>query len=145
MEFCVCGNMYYISISATDSNALVHSCRHCGNQDATISTEGACVIDTHYKKGAHQFNHIINKYTKEDPTLPRIYNIPCPNQACVSNHGVSNHGVSNHGVSNHGVSSSASEASVPVEVIYIRYDNTNMKYLYICTVCDTTWKTDDSA
>ena len=129
MEFCVCGNMYYIGISAENSNALVHYCRHCGNQDATISTEGACVIDTHYKAGEHQFNHIINKYTKEDPTLPRIYNIPCPNHECSSNRDNS---------------TSAAAMKVPVEVIYIRYDNTNMKYLYICTVCDTTWKTDDS-
>lgn len=135
MEFCECGNMYYIGISAQDSNKLIYYCRHCGHQDTTISTEGACVIDTHYSRGEHQFNHIINKYTKEDPTLPRIYNIPCPNNMCASN-------------IDDEISSSAAAATgvkVPVEVIYIRYDNPNMKYLYLCTICDTTWKTDDTA
>jgi DNA-directed RNA polymerase subunit M/transcription elongation factor TFIIS len=29
------------------------------------------------------------------------------------------------------------------EVIYIRYDDTNMKYVYLCVHCDTTWYTDN--
>ena len=29
--------------------------------------------------------HIINKYTKLDPTLPRINTIPCPNVECPTN------------------------------------------------------------
>ena len=29
------------------------------------------------------------------------------------------------------------------EVIYIRYDDTNMKYVYVCVHCDTLWKTDN--
>ena len=29
------------------------------------------------------------------------------------------------------------------EILYIRYDDSNMKYLYMCTTCDTAWKTDD--
>jgi len=135
MEFCVCGNMYYIGLSEKDSNSLVHYCRACGNRDHTISTEGVCVINTSYKKSEQQFNHIINKYTKEDPTLPRIYNIPCPNPACACN--------TDGGEMSESVAAAASP-KVPVEIIYIRYDDTNMKYLYMCTLCDTVWKTDDS-
>jgi DNA-directed RNA polymerase subunit M/transcription elongation factor TFIIS len=26
----------------------------------------------------------------------------------------------------------------------MRYDDENMKYLYLCVTCDMTWKTDDS-
>jgi len=29
------------------------------------------------------------------------------------------------------------------EVIYIRYDDINMKYIYLCVHCDTIWKTDN--
>jgi hypothetical protein len=29
------------------------------------------------------------------------------------------------------------------EVIYIRYDDINMKYVYLCVHCDTTWRTDN--
>jgi hypothetical protein len=30
---------------------------------------------------------------------------------------------------------------VPREVIYIRYDEVNMRYVYLCAVCDTLWNT----
>ena len=26
------------------------------------------------------------------------------------------------------------------EIIYIRYDHDNLKYLYLCSTCDTCWK-----
>ena len=68
-------------------------------------------------------NYIINKYTKLDPTLPRVYNIKCPNAECKSNHFDKNY-------------------SYP-EVIYLRYDDANMKYAYICAECDKIWKTTD--
>jgi hypothetical protein len=30
---------------------------------------------------------------------------------------------------------------VPREVIYLRYDEVNMRYVYLCAVCDTLWNT----
>ena len=33
-------------------------------------------------------------------------------------------------------------AQTPREVIYIRYDDINVKYVYLCVHCDTMWKTD---
>ena len=35
------------------------------------------------------FDQIVNKYTKFDPTSPRIYNLPCPNKNCFNYRGVS--------------------------------------------------------
>jgi len=123
MKFCVkCDNMYYIGISADDNNILTYYCRNCGHKDETITDEGVCVLNSQIKKGEQKFNHIINKYTKLDPTLPRIYNIKCPNTECKTN----------------------KEAEEKCEVIYMRYDDDNLKYLYICTECDTTWKTNDN-
>lgn len=142
MKFCTkCDNMYYISISEKDSNVLSYYCRSCGHVDDTLTEEGVCILDTQLKKGKQKFNHIINEYTKMDPTLPRIYNIPCPNTLC-----------STHG-SKSTASSSAESSSLDKvnpdeakqsEVIYMRYDDTNLKYIYICTTCDTVWKTDDA-
>lgn len=126
MKFCtVCENMYYIGINEKDSNQLVYYCRNCGHKDETISAESTCVLKTQIRKGEQKFNHIINEYTKLDKTLPRIYNIDCPNAACKTH------------------SDSEKEKANP-EVIYIRYDDENLKYLYMCAVCDTVWKTDDS-
>ena len=123
MKFCnQCSNMLYISIDENDTNKLIYYCRNCGEKDESITDEGVCVLNTQLKKGEQKFNHIINKYTKLDPTLPRIYNIKCPNGACKSNVDDKGH----------------------PEVIYIRYDDNNLKYLYLCSECDNIWKTDDN-
>jgi len=129
MKFCeVCNNMYYIGIDEKDGNMLTYYCRNCGHKDATLATENTCVLNTQLKRGEQKFNHIINQYTKLDPTIPRIYNMKCPNAMCKTNHDGSGSG----------------SGSDKTEVLYIRYDDDNMKYLYMCTTCDTTWKTDDS-
>jgi DNA-directed RNA polymerase subunit M/transcription elongation factor TFIIS len=129
MKFCeVCDNMYYIGINEKDGNTLTYYCRNCGHKDQTLASENICILNTQLKHKEQKFNHIINEYTKLDPTIPRIYNMKCPNQACKTNH----------------MSGSTSEdLSKKTEVLYIRYDDANMKYLYMCTTCDTTWKTDD--
>lgn len=127
MKFCtICENMYYIGIDEKDNNKLTYYCRNCGNIDETMTTENICVLKTQIRKGEQKFNHIINEYTKLDPTLPRIYNIACPNAACKTN-----------------IIKEETGKKEPTEVIYIRYDEDNMKYLYMCVSCDTVWKTDD--
>ena len=121
MHFCVqCSNMYYISINPEEPNELVYYCRNCGHTDYTISQKDVTVSKIQLKKSEQEFGHIINKYTKLDPTLPRMSDILCPNGACLTN------------IDN-----------VPREIIYIRYDDVNMKYVYLCSTCDTVWKTEE--
>ena len=86
MHFCEnCGNMYYIELNQTDTDTLIYYCRNCGNEDSTITVDNVCISKVNFKKGEQNFNNIINEYTKLDPTLPRINNIPCPNTECDSN------------------------------------------------------------
>lgn len=123
MKFCdKCDNMYYIGIDQSDTNNLIYYCRNCGNKDETIAEEGTCVLNIQLKKGEQKFNHIINEYTKLDPTLPRIYSMKCPYKECKTN---------------------TENTDKPTEIIYMRYDDDNLKYLYICVECDTTWTTDN--
>ena len=123
MHFCSnCSNMYYIRINADDSNKLVYYCRKCGNEDKILAIENVCVSKTQIKKSEQTFSHIVNKYTKLDPTLPRINTVLCPNKDCLTN-----------------------KDGKPREIIYIRYDDTNMKYIYLCSECDTAWQTNESA
>jgi DNA-directed RNA polymerase subunit M/transcription elongation factor TFIIS len=123
MHFCSqCQNMYYISISPDDSNKLVYYCRNCGNKDSTLSVENVTVSKVQLKKSEQEFSHIINKYTKLDPTLPRVNKILCPNSDCSTN-----------------------KEDKAREIIYIRYDEQNMKYVYLCSTCDTVWKTEDQS
>ena len=116
MHFCsVCDNMYYIRIN---NNSLLYYCRNCGNEDAF--NDNIVVSQTNVKKTSQTFNHIINKYTKFDPTLPRMNKILCPNSDCKTN-----------------------TKDEDREIIYIRYDDANMKYVYLCSSCDTVWKPDN--
>jgi len=123
MHFCSqCSNMYYISIDSENANKLIYYCRNCGNKDSTISVKDITVSKVQLKKSEQEFSHIINKYTKLDPTLPRVSNILCPNADCLTN-----------------------KEDAPREIIYIRYDDKNMKYVYLCSSCDIVWKTEDQS
>lgn len=121
MHFCSkCSNMYYIRINSDDPNKLVYYCRNCGNEDKSLAIENVCVSKTQIKKDEQSFTYIINKFTKLDPTLPRINTILCPNPDCATN-----------------------TNDETREIIYIRYDDVNMKYIYLCSTCDTVWKTNE--
>lgn len=126
MKFCsVCSNMYYISIRENENNndgnddnskdTLYYYCRNCGEEKEVSNYTDACVYTTQIKSTKQQFHHIINKYTKYDPTLPRVNTIPCPNEDCKKEN---------------------------PEVIYIRYDDEKQLYIYLCTSCDMVWRTD---
>lgn len=117
MHFCdKCQNMYYIRINSDNTNKLVYYCRNCGNEDSTLSIDNVCVSKTQLKKSDQTFDHIINKYTRLDPTLPRTSKILCPNSNCTTN-----------------------TKDTEREIIYIRYDDTNMKYAYLCDTCLNVW------
>ena len=123
MHFCnQCQNMYYLKIKTDDDNAandaLVYYCRNCGNENKELAGNNICVSKTTVNHTEENYSSSINEYTKYDPTLPRTNMIKCPNAKCGSN-----------------------EEGGVRDVLYNRYDDTNMKYIYMCAVCDTTWKT----
>ena len=120
MHFCSkCENMYYIRLSDEDNNKLIYYCRNCGNEDTLINSENVCIYKNQIQQTDQGYNHIINNYTKFDPTLPRTKIIKCPNDSCYS------------------------DPKIIPEIIYLRYDDTNMKYIYLCSNCDTVWKIDE--
>ena len=126
MNFCTkCDNMYYLKISKENTNKLIYYCRKCGNVDDNITNNDGivCVSKTHIKKTKQNYANIINEYTKLDPTLPRINNMKCPNVNCQSNQVGEEKGDDNRH-----------------EIIFLRYDNNNMKYIYLCNTCDYSWK-----
>jgi len=198
MKFCSeCHNMYYLKVSDVDdeiSNTLIYYCRNCGHEDSNIDEESICVSDMQLKRSEQNFTHIVNDYTKYDPTLPRINSIKCPNQDCDSNtmngggSGSASGSSKKKSLKKHVDSANKSAADAMAsaadtekilkeiedeekvieeeekknssladnqimdhnstkasrEVLYIRYDDVNMKYVYVCVHCNTTWKTDNS-
>lgn len=123
MHFCKnCENMYYIRLSSGNEDSLVYYCRNCGDEESNID-DNLTVSKTTFKKNDVKYANVINKFTKLDPTLPRVNNIPCPNLSCKCNR---------------------DENPLQNEVIFIRYDDTNLKFVYLCTHCDTVWKSQNN-
>jgi len=107
MEFCeVCDNMLYLNYQ----DGLSYVCKKCGHQKPV---DGSVVSSMTFMKPDQVVP--INKYTKMDPTLPRIKNVPCPTEKC-----------ENH--------------QLPSDIIYYRYNHSELKYIYICPKCDISWK-----
>jgi len=136
--------MYYLKVNSTDDGSggkeeheLYYYCRNCGHEEAHLSAENVCVLNTQITRSEQQFHHLVNQFTKYDPTLPRSHHLKCPNEACSTNGSLGGEGVT-------GNSSSQIKgyADVMSEVVYVRYDEVNLKYIYICTRCDSMWKND---
>jgi DNA-directed RNA polymerase subunit M/transcription elongation factor TFIIS len=90
-------------------------CRNCGYQEK--EQKGGLILEIDLKeKTSEGYKILLNEFTKEDPTLPHVNTIKCPNEECKSNQGAEK------------------------DVIYIKYDAVNLKFLYICNVCDTKWR-----
>ena len=97
-----------------DDDELKYYCRNCGHEDNKISID-ELKINVYEKNINTQIN--INPWIKYDPTLPHIHTIKCPNEKCKSN-----------------------EKEKTSDIIYIRYNDVDMKYMYLCTICDYNWK-----
>jgi DNA-directed RNA polymerase subunit M/transcription elongation factor TFIIS len=120
MLFCKsCHNMYYITL-IDNGDVLQYYCRTCGDvYDGELTNEHKIVSRTTFQSSTPEFSTWVNEYTKFDPTLMRVNNIPCNNSKCVYN--------TNPGDTTHR------------EIIVIRYDTINVKFLYLCPECDSVW------
>ena len=115
MDFCkLCENMLYIK---TEDNRLFNHCKNCSNSvEIDSNNKSIPIIENNYEEENINYHTFINPYIKHDPTLPRVNNIVCPNVKCTKKKNEDN------------------------EVIFIKYDNENMKYLYYCLYCEKFWK-----
>lgn len=117
MRFCsLCNNMFYVKVD--DDTNLVYYCKFCNNSEQESKDKGSVlVIDDNKVDDNIRYRQYLNKNIIHDPTLPRVSNIVCPNTKCTKKAGSEN------------------------EVIYLKYDYANMKYLYYCCHCEHFWKT----
>lgn len=114
MKFCeFCSNMLYVTTN--EHKQLLYYCKSCGNKHAETKTGSTCVIDDNKINDFTKYSQYINKYLKHDPCLPRVNNIVCPSEAC------------------------SRPPEQDNEVIYIKYDPVNMKYIYSCCHCNHFW------
>ena len=115
VSFCKhCENMLYI-YADTDNHELYHACKSCGN---TEKIDGKSRLIYNNNQTKLDKSEIINSnpYITHDITLPTIKgnkNIKCNNDLC-----------------------DAEETNIT----YIKYDEVNMRYIYICNHCGSKWK-----
>lgn len=116
MRFCeCCNNMFYVKVDE-DTN-LVYYCKFCNNSITENKENGSVlVIDDNKVDDNIKYRQYLSKNIVHDPTLPRVNNIVCPNERCTKDSKADN------------------------EVIYIKYDFANMKYLYYCCHCEHFWR-----
>ena len=102
----------------TPSTLMYRICHNCGYQ--VVDKGGGLIMETDLQeKTSEGYKILLNEFTKMDPTLPHLDNIKCPNKECGSNRG-----------------------SVKADIIYMKYDPVNLKYLYLCNVsgCGAQWR-----
>ena len=118
MEFCTnCDNMLYINIETSDSESddnasssskLTYYCKNCSFKTEDLKSKNCCIYEETFNTDSIKKDMSFNENIIHDPTLPRAIGIRCINSNC---------------------------PSASPEIIYINYDNKNMKYTYICLDC----------
>ena len=113
---------YYEYYEIDDEGKVNLVCRNCGFHEPMkpATKEEALILETNLRSGSSaggaSSGITVNSYTLKDPTLPHMKTLDCPNTGCVSR----------------------TDASKK-DVIYIKTDPANMKFQYVCTVCNTQW------
>lgn len=114
MKWCPkCDNYLYHNVRTGD---LVRNCLNCGYSEK--DTQGGLIVETRVGERASEgYKILLNEFTTKDPVLPHAKNIKCPNGGCPSNTGTKE-----------------------PDVVYLKYDTVNLKYIYICMACDQRWR-----
>jgi DNA-directed RNA polymerase subunit M/transcription elongation factor TFIIS len=112
MEFCEnCENMLYFRVDG--ETTLTKYCKNCNFSKSDDYNDGSVIlIDNKVEDHEAFLAQFKSKYILHDPTLPRVKNIKCTNPECTAKEN---------------------------EVIYIKYDQKEMKYLYHCVHCRHFW------
>ncbi len=112
MKFCpACDNMLFIDLLETKK--LVYYCKNCTYKEE-IDQKTQIIIDDNKISDAMNYSMFLNENIKYDTTLPHVNNINCTYEDCKKE---------------------------KKDVIYMKYDFVNMKYLYYCCDCERFFKT----
>ena len=114
LKFCpICSMCLFNKVTDNVLTLQCHACGYVENQ-----TKGDLVSEIYVKeRGSEAHKIVYNEFTRQDPTLPHLKTMKCPNGSCESNVG-----------------------SAEKDVIYLKYDTENLKFLYICNVCGESWR-----
>jgi hypothetical protein len=121
-----CDNMLYMSFRGDDSTQteqgdLMYHCKHCMFETTAEALRAdrnlsAAIQTENYEDDQASYKQYVNPYIKEDPTLPHVTDINCANPECTR------------------------PKDATRDVIIIKYDTVNLKFLYHCIHCYAFWK-----
>jgi DNA-directed RNA polymerase subunit M/transcription elongation factor TFIIS len=116
--FCdLCDNMTYVRTAET--SGLLSFCNYCNTTQPIDTARHSIVMsDISYNDEQAKYQHFLTPRIHDDPTLPRVSDIACPNAACTRAEGQDN------------------------SVLFIKYDAQNMCFLYSCSHCKHFWGPD---
>lgn len=132
MQFCpACDNILHMQIGELEKNKsneksyvpLTLYCKHCPytiDVDQTKDSKNAlfnpCMYRSNYSSNHRlYYSNLVNHYTFDDPTLPCV-DMECQNKKCVSHND-----------------------DVQSEVLYVRFNDQDMRYMYLCKHCRQCW------
>jgi len=110
-----CDNVMYLYLDKeTEIPELYLYCKACQNKKKYVGN--LLYNNDHNIDLSESINN--NKFINYDITLPHIKsdNIKCPNEQCKS-----------------------ITDKLQSDIIYMKYDNNNMKYIYTCNYCSQKW------
>jgi DNA-directed RNA polymerase subunit M/transcription elongation factor TFIIS len=117
IHFCgQCYNMTFIHLDEDDK--LIHACKICGEIEE-FKEGNHCIYSSNFKNFDVSLIINENKYITHDKTLPSIQNntnMKCPNNDCQTN-----------------------TEKISTSFKYIKYNEDDMKYIYICETCGQKW------
>lgn len=109
-----CENNMILKIKHENNKQTIqYHCNNCGFIKKNIDNK--CILKHDYNL---QQLHVLDKnvkYMANDPSNPRVNNIPCPNTNCESH------------------------KTQQYDIVYISINNVDMKFLYLCNDCKQTW------
>ena len=155
MKFCPECETYLITEILNDDNTnkiLSYKCKNCSYKqviDILKEPEYKCVYKNNYNLNKTNIDKNSIKYLRNDPTLPHVNNIQCPNTQCIVNKQTTSEilNVSNITTVLNKIDindttkidiNDKSKINLN-DVLYIMLNESNLTFLYQCCNCYYTW------
>lgn len=106
----------------TDADGTVYVCKNCAYTE-NVSHGGSplCITDTKSFDDSVKYMRYVTPLLLSDPTMPHVSNIACQNESECSRPKDSAH-----------------------DVVVVKYDYDNLRYMYMCAHCGVAWVTSRS-
>ena len=132
MHFCPDCETYLITKITNNDNPnkiLILECNNCGYSkgiDIEKEPDYKCVYKHNNKNKAIKIDQKNIQYLDNDPTLPHVDNIQCPNQQCITNIANPNPEI-------------LSGDDAKNDVLYLKLNERTLTFLYKCCNCKYVW------